>query len=227
VPERLASIRARIAAAAERSGRDAGKVRLVAVTKGVDAGRISAAVSAGVTDLGENRVQEAQRKHETVSRAALTWHMLGHVQANKAAPVAALFDVVHSVDSERIARRLLERRDPNRGPLGVFIEVELTGISGRSGVAEHELAELARAVAAMPAVQLLGLMTIAAPAKSAESARPTFRRLRSLRDAAQESSGRSLPELSMGMSDDFEVAVEEGATVVRIGRALFGDRAGG
>jgi PLP dependent protein len=220
---RLGLVRERIVAAAERAQRDPRGVRLIAVSKGVDAQRIDAALAAGVTDIGENRVQEAEVKQAAVSRPA-TWHMLGHVQRNKASKVAALFDVVHSVDSERLLTALAERRDAARAPLTALIEVELTGIDTRSGVSEQEVAPLLRSAETASGLRVVGLMTIAPPGESGEAARPFFERLRLLRDSVQAATGRPLPELSMGMSDDFEVAVEEGATMVRIGRAVFGAR---
>jgi pyridoxal phosphate enzyme (YggS family) len=220
---RLAGVRERISAAAGRAGRGASDVRLIAVTKGVDPSRIEEVIAAGVGDIGENRAQEARRKRDAVLRPA-TWHMLGHVQSNKAAAVADLFDVVHSIDSDRILRMLADRRSPAHAPLTVLIEVELTGIPGRSGVSETALPSLVRSAEGVSNVNLAGLMTIAPPVQYAADARPFFQRLRRLRDSAQESTGRALPELSMGMSDDFEVAVEEGATLVRIGRAIFGAR---
>ena len=226
----LDTVRGRIRAAAERAQRDPDSVRLIAVTKGVETSRIAAALAAGVTDVGENRVQEAETKRAEVmdmpgvAAASLCWHMLGHVQRNKARRVATSFDWVHSVDSLILAEKLSQERPPTEPPLRVLIEVELTGLPGRSGVAPSGLAALVTPVQSLSHIQVTGLMAIAAPAPDPEVARPTFARLRRLRDAAQESSGVALPELSMGMSDDFEVAIEEGATLVRIGRAIFGPR---
>ena len=215
--------RSRIAAAAERAGRDPGTVRLVAVTKTVDAARVAEAVACGVRDLGENRVQEAAAKAAELP-AGLRWHMQGHLQTNKAARAASLFDVVHSVDSPRIAEVLSARRPEEMAALDVLVEVELTGIPGHTGVPPAALSEVARAVLALPRLRLRGLMTMAPPVEDAEAARPTFARLRELRDELAQRLGVDLPELSMGMSGDFEVAVEEGATLVRLGRALFGER---
>jgi PLP dependent protein len=222
VAERLRAVRARIAAAEERAGRDRDGVRLIAVTKTVDAARIAAAVELGLHDLGENRVQEAASKAQELP-AGLRWHLIGHLQTNKAARAVQLFDTVHSVDSERLAETLSLRRAGD-APLEVLIEVELTGIAGHTGVPLADLESLARAVTAMPNLRLTGLMTMAPPVTDPADARPAFARLRALRDEMQQRIGQELPQLSMGMSNDFEVAVEEGATMLRLGRALFGDR---
>ena len=219
----LAAVRTRIEAAATRASREPASVRLIAVTKGVPPERIAAAVAAGVTDIGENRVQEAEAKRGRVS-GDVAWHLIGHLQTNKARRAAELFDAVHSIDSERVARALATHRHLERDPLPVLIEVELTGIAGRSGVATAAAEGLARGVIGMPAIHLVGLMTIAPPVTDPEDARPYFVRLRELRDRIEQACSWPLPELSMGMSGDFEVAVEEGATMVRVGRAIFGDR---
>ena len=219
----LHAVRARIEAAAVRASRDPSSVRLIAVTKNVEPARIAAAIAAGVTDIGENRVQEAAAKRPLMTSPAL-WHLIGHLQTNKARRAAEIFDAVHSIDSERVARALATHRDLERDPLPVLVEVELTGIGGRSGVAAGAVEALVRAIAGMPAIHLVGLMTIAPPLPEPEAARPYFVRLRELRDRVEQACSWALPELSMGMSGDFEVAVEEGATMVRVGRAIFGDR---
>jgi pyridoxal phosphate enzyme (YggS family) len=221
--ERLAAVRARIDAAARRAGRDPAAVRLIAATKTVAAPRVAEIVALGVRDLGENRVQEAVGKAAGLP-PEVRWHLIGHLQTNKAARAASLFDVVHSVDSERVAEALSARRPEEMAPLEVLIEVELTGIAGHTGLAPERLAEVAAAVASMPRLRLQGLMTMAPWVSELEAARPTFARLRTLRDELEQRLGRQLPELSMGMSNDFEVAVEEGATMVRTGTALFGER---
>src|SRR5207302_6200439 len=192
----------RIVHACERVGRDPATVRLIAVTKGVAVARIADAISDGVTDIGENRVQEAERKQQALD-APVRWHMLGHIQTNKARRAAELFDVVHSVDGERLLRALDAGRPDQRGPLEVLVEVELTGIAARTGAPEAGVAALVLAASALPHVRLRGLMTIAAPGPTADAARPLFTRLRLLRDALQQREGVPLPELSMGMSDDF------------------------
>jgi pyridoxal phosphate enzyme (YggS family) len=219
----LARVHERIDAAAQRADRDPAGVRLVAVTKGVEAARIKAAAAAGVTDIGENRVQEASAKHDAVTRG-LVWHLIGHLQTNKAQRAAPLFDAVHSVDSERVARALALHRPPETEPLALLLEVELTGLPGRYGVGEAGAQALMRQVMGLPAVHLIGLMTIAPPVDDPAEAREYFSRLRGLRDRLQDACGWPLPELSMGMSGDYQVAIEEGASMVRVGRALFGAR---
>jgi pyridoxal phosphate enzyme (YggS family) len=222
----LAMVRSRITEAAERVGRDPSSVRLVAVTKTVPGSRIAEAIACGVTDIGENRVQEAVSKHAELGSAA-RWHLLGHLQTNKAGRAAALFDVVHSVDGERVATALATRRPDDLDDLDVLLEVELTGLPNHTGFTAGELEAGLAAVAAVPRLRVRGLMTMAPPVADPEDARPAFARLRTLRDALEQRSGRELPELSMGMSDDYWIAVEEGATMVRIGRAIFGARSYG
>lgn len=209
--------------AAEAAGRDPASVLLVAVSKGFGADRVDAAIAAGATDVGENRVQEAESKRALVAGAA-RWHLIGHLQTNKAPRAASLFDVVQSVDSPRVAAALATARDEARGPLDVLIEVELTGIPARTGAPEADVEALARDVLQRPALRLRGLMTIAAQVRDPNDAAAYFRRLRVLRDGLAERLAVPLPELSMGMSDDFEAAIAEGATMVRLGRAVFGDR---
>ncbi len=206
--------------ACERAGRGTAGVRLVAITKGVDPAHIEEALAAGISDVGENRVQEAARKQPEVT-SSVTWHMVGHVQSNKAGRVASMFDVVQSIDDEQIARMLGERRDRARAPIAALIEVDLTEMPRRTGARAEHLEMLVAAVAGFAGIRVTGLMTIAPPG-GPDSARPYFGRLRELRDRVETATGRELPELSMGMSDDFEVAVEEGATMVRVGRAIFG-----
>jgi pyridoxal phosphate enzyme (YggS family) len=234
--DHLAEVRARIGAAATRSGRLAGEVTLLAVTKGQPAGAVQAAAAAGLRDIGESRVQEARAKQAVVDPgrsdgagvdeedgARLRWHLIGHLQHNKAGVASTVFDTVQSVDSVRIASALAAHRADGARPLRVFLEVELTGLPSRSGLAPEQLDALTAAVTALPQLELVGLMTIAAPGPAAAT-RALFSRLRGLRDALRQRHGVPLNDLSMGMSDDFEVAVEEGATVVRLGRVLFGDR---
>jgi pyridoxal phosphate enzyme (YggS family) len=222
IAERLASVRLRLARAAERSGRDPASVRLIAVTKTVPPEQIAAAVALGVNEIGENRVQEARLKHASVP-PGLRWHLIGHLQANKASLAARLFDTVHSLDSERVGAALSDHRDPELQQIAGLVEVDYTGISARSGVPPESVAGLLRALTAYPELDVRGLMTIA-PAGDPGAARDCFRRLRELRDDLRERLGLELPDLSMGMSDDFEVAVEEGATMVRLGRVIFGER---
>jgi PLP dependent protein len=222
---RLHEVRARVKQAAERAGRDPAAIRVVAVTKGHAAAEIMGALAAGVGDIGESRVQEAQAKQRELLGQLATWHMIGHLQRNKARLAAVMFDVVQSVDSVQLATALDRHRPLAARPLPVLIEVDLTGIDGRGGVPAEAAPALLSAVQALRRLETVGLMTIAPPG-SPEVARDCFARLRGLRDALSHDHGFPLPELSMGMSDDFEVAVAEGATMVRLGRVLFGDRTG-
>ena len=215
----VAAVRARIAAAASRSGRKVEDITLIAVTKGVSLERIRAAVAAGIADLGESRVQEAVPKIAALG-APVRWHLVGYLQRNKAARAAALFEVIHSVDSAALLAALGRRA---LHPLDVLLQVKLAGAGGRHGVPSEALAALARQAVGLPGLRVVGLMTIAPPARDPEAVRTVFRRLRELRGELGRLIG-PLPHLSMGMSDDFEVAVEEGATMVRIGRAIFGPR---
>ncbi|MHB8488890.1 MAG: YggS family pyridoxal phosphate-dependent enzyme [Candidatus Dormibacteria bacterium] len=223
VADRLDTVRARIASAALRSDRDPLDVRLIAVTKGTAAARVDEAIDAGVEDIGENRIQEAADKQREVRNVA-RWHLIGHLQTNKAARAAALFDFVHSVDSRRVADALSTHRPPGRDPIGVLLEVELTGLPTRYGVAESDVEAVVQQLVNVPAIHLMGLMTIAPYADDPDDARESFTRLRHIRDHMEHVTGWALPELSMGMSNDFEIAIEEGATMVRIGRAIFGER---
>ncbi len=219
---RLGGVRARIADAAERAGRDPASVRLIAITKTVSPAEICAAVAAGVTDVGENRVQDARAKRATVP-SGLHWHLVGHLQANKAALAAGLFDTIHSLDSEAIGGALSRRRDPDLPPIAVLAEVDFTGIPGRTGMAHDQVGAVVAGIASLPGLRVDGLMTVA-PFGAPAAARDCFRRLRELRHRLEASLDIALPELSMGMTDDFEIAIAEGATMVRIGRAIFGDR---
>lgn len=222
VANRLDRVRARITAAALRSERDPSDVRLIAVSKGMPAARVDAAIDAGVEDIGENRIQEAADKQRAVRNAA-RWHLIGHLQTNKAARAAVLFDFVHSVDSLRVADALSKHRPPGRDPIGVLLEVELTGLPTRYGVDESDVEAVVQQLVNVPAIHLIGLMTIAPFSDDPEDARASFTRLRHIRDHMEHATGWALPELSMGMSNDFETAIEEGATMVRIGRAIFGE----
>jgi pyridoxal phosphate enzyme (YggS family) len=220
VADGVARVRARIAAAAARGGRREEEITLVAVTKGIELARIRELVASGVTEVGESRVQEAAPKIAAL-RAAARWHLVGHLQRNKAGLAAGLFSVIHSLDSIRTAETL-SRHAPE--PLDVLVQVNISREPQKSGVAPDSLATMLRGTALLPKVRLIGLMTIAPLHPDPEHARPVFRRLRTLRDEAAKVLGTALPHLSMGMSDDFEIAVEEGATLVRVGRAIFGPR---
>jgi pyridoxal phosphate enzyme (YggS family) len=223
VADRIGAVRTRMAAAAQRADRDPSDVRLIAVTKGTPATVVDQAITAGVEDVGENRIQEAEDKHRDV-RGAATWHLIGHLQTNKAGRAATLFDYVHSVDSRRVADSLSAHRPAGSDRLGVFLEVELTGLASRTGVIEADVEALVQQLVNVPSIHLMGLMTIAPFSDDPEVARACFTRLRHVRDHMEHATGWALPELSMGMSNDFEVAIEEGATMVRVGRAIFGER---
>lgn len=222
--ERLAEIRSRILRAAARSGRPETAVTLVAVTKTVAAEVVAAAVGEGLTDLGENRVQEAESKVASVGRDGVRWHLIGHLQSNKAGRAVALFDRIQSVDAADIAGALSRRAVAAGRVIPVLIEVNVSGEATKFGVGPQDLGPLAERVAGLPGLNLDGLMTVGAPVDEPGQARGDFARLRGLRDETVRRIGRELPELSMGMSGDFEVAVEEGSTMVRVGTALFGPR---
>jgi PLP dependent protein len=219
----LATVRERIAAARARAGRDEGSVRLVAVTKTVAAERVREAIVAGQTLFGESRVQEALAKIPEVGAGA-SWHLVGHLQRNKARHAAGAFELIHSVDGEALARELARRASAAGFVQAVLVQVNLSREVTKSGAEEAEVLPLLRTVAGLESLELRGLMTIPPPVGDPQENRPWFSRLRELRDRAEAELGLPLPELSMGMTDDFEVAVEEGATLVRVGRAIFGER---
>jgi pyridoxal phosphate enzyme (YggS family) len=221
--DRLAALHGRMREAAEDASRDPSSVRLLAVTKGQPVGAIEAALSLGLFDIGESRVQEAQAKHAALAAAPARWHMVGHLQRNKARAAAALFDVVQSVDSAATAAALDRHRPPDTPALHVLIEVELTGLPSRSGVAPTDASPLLGELITLKNLEPVGLMTIAPPGSPAAAAE-CFARLRVLRDQLRDRHAIPLPELSMGMSDDFEIAIANGATLIRIGTALFGER---
>jgi hypothetical protein len=227
---RLEAINRRIAAACERAGRQASEVTLVAVSKTVEPARIREAIVAGVRDLGENRVQEAAAKITELRAIAeehqVRWHLIGHLQSNKARRAVELFDIVQSVDSPKLAERLNNLAGEFDRRLPVFIEVNLGGEESKSGAAPDQVLRLCEQAGKFANLELKGLMAVPPFSENPEDARPFFQRLRQLRDEAREAgvAGAEFKDLSMGMSGDFEVAVEEGATLVRIGTALFGAR---
>ncbi len=220
----LAAVRDRISAAERRSGRPAGSVTLIGVVKTLQAETIAAAVSLGLTDLGENKVQEAEQHQQQVERTQARWHMVGHLQRNKVGKALELFDVVHGVDDVDLAEALSRRAVAAGRVLPVLIEVNVSAEASKFGLAPAGVTEVAERVLCLPGLALRGLMTVGAPVGRVEAARPGFALLRTLRDGLVPRLGRELPELSMGMSGDFEVAIEEGATMVRVGTALFGAR---
>jgi pyridoxal phosphate enzyme (YggS family) len=228
VAERIQRVREAIAEAARRAGRSPEEITLIGVTKTVPAGRIQEAVQAGLTDLGENRVQEAESKIPEIAPrgGVLTWHLIGHLQRNKARKAIHLFPIIHSVDSVPLAGRL-DRLAAEKGARPtVLLEVNLAGETTKNGVRPEDLGPLLEAVAGLPHLRLAGLMAIPPfvdPAAQTEASRPQFRQLARLADRWR-SRGYDLPVLSMGMTDDYPAAVEEGATHVRVGRAIFGER---
>ena len=219
--ERLVIVQARIGAAAYKVGRDSSSIRLVLASKTQSSEAIRAAYEAGARDFGENYVQEAIAKRaELADLTDIRWHLIGHLQTNKARTAAGAFDLIHSVDSARLADALSRAQPSPR--VHALIEVNLGAEASKTGVAPEEVAAILDV--AHEKIEIDGLMTIPPPARSAEAARPYFARLREMRDRLATESGYALSELSMGMTDDFEVAIEEGATIVRIGRAVFGER---
>jgi pyridoxal phosphate enzyme (YggS family) len=247
VTENLARVRERIAAAALRAGRRAGEITLIAVSKTHSARKIQELYEAGVRHFGENRVQERESKLAHLSGLKATWHMIGHVQKNKAARAASLFDSVDTVDSIALAEKLDRARSdfPSEGTenpdkkkmgaepewfgtgnrLSVLIEVKLDPEPAKSGADGRELPRLVEAILHMPHLELRGLMGVPPYFDNPEESRPHFHRLRELSDAVRTHMGAGmLPVLSMGMSHDLEIAIEEGATEVRVGTALFGER---
>lgn len=224
---RVVGVWARMEAAAQRSGRPRDAVKLICVSKTHPADVVRAAIHAGVTDLGENRVQEAEPKIGELGREAATWHLIGHLQSNKTRRAVQLFDVIHSIDSVALVEKLDRAcADLNREQLPVLIQVDLGHETTKSGAEESELPELAGAVSSSEHLKLIGFMTLPPFFENAESTRPFFAKLRALRDEYQRRGvfGATPGELSMGMTHDFEVAIEEGATMVRIGTAIFGAR---
>jgi pyridoxal phosphate enzyme (YggS family) len=224
---RLAQVRHRIEASARRAGRDPAEIELITVSKTHPPEVLRRAIEAGASDLGENRVQEADEKIEVMGRDSARWHLIGHLQANKARRAVALFDVIHSLDSASLARRLARLcEEAEREVLPVLIQVDLGNEETKSGVSEAELPEVIKTVSACARLSLTGLMTLPPFFDDPELVRPFFRHLRELRDAlaAHEVFGEGRGELSMGMSHDYEVAIEEGATFVRVGTAIFGER---
>lgn len=226
IQDNVRRVEERIASACQRSDRKREEVRLVAISKTHPAAAVRKAYAAGLRDFGENRVQEARSKLAELADLDLIWHLVGHLQSNKAKMARELFRWVHSVDSFRLAERLAQAGNPNDPPLPVLIEVNLGQEASKAGVRAEHVAELAEQVAKINGIGLRGLMVIPPFGENPEEVRPYFRRLRAL---AAEIAARNLPnasmsELSMGISHDFEVAIEEGATIVRVGTAIFGER---
>ncbi len=227
ISDNIARVRERIVAACHRAGRRSEDVRLIAISKTVSAERIREAYEGGLRDFGENRVQETQAKRPALSDLTVTWHLVGHLQTNKARPARELFHWFHALDSFRLAERLEHSAVGSGEKLPVLLEVNLGGEETKAGVREEELHAIAEQVSQLPTLELRGLMVLPPFFDDPEQARPFFRRLRELAKAIDSANlpNVSLRELSMGMSHDFEVAIEEGATMVRVGTAIFGPRA--
>jgi pyridoxal phosphate enzyme (YggS family) len=221
----LEAVQQRIALAAHVAGRDARSIELLAVSKTFPAEDVRAAYDAGQRAFGENYVQEALNKIETLGdlRSSIVWHFIGPLQSNKTRPVAEQFDWVHSVDRLKIAQRLSEQRPDHLPPLNVCLQVNISGEASKSGVSVPEAVEVAQTIAALPNLTLRGLMAIPEPAGTIEDQRVPHRALRELFERLC-NDGLELDTLSMGMSSDLEAAVMEGATIVRVGTAIFGAR---
>jgi PLP dependent protein len=217
IAQSLGNVRERIGAACHRAGRIPDEVTLVGVSKAFPAGAVAEACAAGLEDLGENRVQEAEPKIRQLAAQGVSprWHMVGHLQTNKVKTATGLFAIIHGVDSVRLAQAISRQA---REQVPILLEVNVAQEASKFGFAPQEVPAALHAIAELPNLDVRGLMTVAPVADHAEDVRPVFRRLRELRD------GLGLQDLSMGMTNDFEVAVEEGATMVRVGRAIFGPR---
>jgi len=216
IRENVAAVEERIARACARSGRTRGEVTLVAVSKTFPASFIDEAIDAGITEVGENRVQEAREKKPLV-RGAARWHLIGHLQTNKARDAVRLFDVIQAVDSLDLAEKLARAAEAHGKRQEVMLQVNIGDEPQKSGIERAEVEAVARQAAALASLRVIGLMALP-PIGTPEESRPYFRELRSMRDAL------GLEHLSMGMSEDFEAAIEEGSTIVRVGRAIFGSR---
>lgn len=217
IARNIRDLRRRIDAACKRSNRDPSAVRLIGASKTVEPARIEAALDAGLKDFGENFIQEAEERIEALGKRAAeaTWHFIGHLQTNKAAAALRRFDIIHSVDSLRLAERLNQRAT---SPIRILLEVNVAAETSKHGFASADVNQAVSQIANLPNLTLAGLMTMAPAAGDAEQVRPYFRELKALAEA------NGLSQLSMGMTDDFEVAIEEGATMIRVGRAIFGER---
>lgn len=230
IANQLQVVHARIEAAARAAGRDPASVGLLAVSKFFDAAAVIEAARAGQSAFGENYVQEALDKMASLQQSTpelqLQWHFIGPIQSNKTRQIAEHFDWVHSVDREKIAHRLSEQRPPHLPPLNICLQVNISAEDSKSGIAPHDVLPLARAVAAMPRLRLRGLMAIPAPTEAASAQQAAFRQLRELAEqlSASGEAGVHCDTLSMGMSADLDAAIAEGATIVRVGTAIFGQR---
>jgi pyridoxal phosphate enzyme (YggS family) len=230
IQPRLEHVRERITNAAERSGRPPETIQLIAITKGHPIEAITAAFALGLNQIGENRVEEALRKQELLSDPAITWHMVGHIQSRKAADIPGNFSMVHSIDRMKIAERISRFNSDRDDRVPILLECNVSGESTKAGwnCADPKtwpaiLPQFAQ-IAQLPGIEIRGLMTMAPWVQDETILRSTFKSLRTLKEYLSRELTIQLPELSMGMTDDYEIAVEEGATMLRLGRALFGER---
>jgi pyridoxal phosphate enzyme (YggS family) len=223
IAARLRDVRSQIEATARKAGRDPDSVKLVAVTKMVKIDQIQEATQAGVVAFGENYVQEALKKIGEV-KSVREWHFIGHLQSNKVKYVLGIFDLIHSVDRLSLAEQIQKRAEQKGLTQQILIQVNISGEESKSGVERDKALSLVTRIKDFPGITLRGLMTMPPYFDDPEKSRPYFRILREIRDEAEQKCRVSLPELSMGMSGDYQVAIEEGATIVRIGTAIFGPR---
>jgi pyridoxal phosphate enzyme (YggS family) len=223
VSENLAKVVERIASACQKAGRDPAEVKVVAVTKTHSPDVIRQAIKAGINNIGENRVQEAEIKYHEID-ADVTWHLVGHLQRNKVRKALTMFSMIHSLDSRRLVREIEKESAKLDKIIPCLIEVNTSGEASKFGVEPDGLAELVTEVLKAEHIKLVGLMTIGPLTEDQDRIRRSFTLLRELRDRVENIFGCYLPHLSMGMSDDFEIAVQEGSTMVRLGRVLFGPR---
>jgi hypothetical protein len=221
IADNIKTIKTRIEQAAKRAGREASDIKLVAATKDVPVELIKEAIDAGLMDIGENRVQEARSKFDQLKDHSVTWHMIGHLQTNKVKHALEIFSVIQSVDSERLAKDISDKANKK---IDVFIEVNTSGEESKFGIAPDKAAAFARHVSGLPKLKLSGLMTIGPLSSDESKTRQSFRELLKLFKQIKELNlpAVELKYLSMGMSDDYEIAVEEGSNMVRVGRAIFG-----
>jgi pyridoxal phosphate enzyme (YggS family) len=224
IAERIQALNERISAYEKQYARVPGSVQLLAVSKTQPLSRVQAAIDFGQRHFAENYLQEALDKMTRLSGEGLVWHFIGPIQSNKTRPLAEQFDWVHTVDRDKIARRLHEQRPEGKPPLNILLQVNTSGEDSKSGITPDALPTLAAYVATLPRLRLCGLMSIPAPASDFASQRSAFRALRDARDRLQQAGFATCTELSMGMSSDFEAAIAEGATMVRIGTDIFGPR---
>lgn len=226
IAQRVQSVLSAIRSAAEKAGRRPDDIRLVAATKTVTADRIREGIGAGLSILGENRVQEALPKIEALAQAPVQWHFIGHLQRRKVRSVVGMFELIHSVDSLELAQEIDRRAGEAGRPQDILLEVNIGGETTKAGFHPDGLIQLVSMMASLSHIQIKGLMAIPPPTTEAESARTYFVRLRKLAEAiaVQRIPGVAMNELSMGMSNDYEIAVQEGATLVRVGSAIFGAR---